>query len=123
MRYGFKIREEDQPILFTSNKEVLYPKIQSIAEKQKIIEGNYKKYTDIMKKLLDLLEELEKLLSNERVKHKYTLVNGEDREKDDCFIFKALKMIWRYCEPLDGESFAELYHQLGDIEVKLDREA
>ncbi|MHA1420088.1 MAG: hypothetical protein ACTSPO_14335 [Candidatus Heimdallarchaeaceae archaeon] len=116
MRYGFKIREEGQPILFTSNKEVLYPRIRSLEEKQKKVEGDFQRYNDIMKKLLDLLEELEKLLSNERIKYKYSFVNGEDIEKEGYFIFKALKMIWRYCEPLDGESIGRLHQELIEIE-------
>jgi len=116
MRYGFKRREEGQPILFTSNKEVLYPKIQAIAEKQKVVEGDYLRYTNLMKRLLDILEELEIVLSKKRIKHKYMLTNGENREINVHFISVALKMIWRYSEPLDGESIGKLYEELENIE-------
>jgi hypothetical protein len=78
MKYGFKIREEEQSILFTSNKELLYPKIQSIASKQMVVKGDLQQYSSVMVNLLNILEELEKLLSEKRIKHKYVLVNDED---------------------------------------------
>lgn len=116
MRYGFKIREGEQPILFTSNKEVLYPIIQSIAEKHVVVEGDYQRYTYLMGKLLEILEELETMVNQKRIKHKYMLVNGEELEISDYFILVALRMIWRYSEPLDGESIGRLYQELDEIE-------
>ena len=56
------------------------------------------------------------MLSEKRLKHEYLLVNGEDIEIDNYFVLVAPKMIWKYSEPLDGESFAELYQQLEVIE-------
>lgn len=53
------------------------------------------------------------MLNQKNLKHKYVLVNGEELELSDYFIFFALKMICRYSETLDGESVSKIIPRIG----------
>ena len=115
----YKLKEIDQLQLFTSNKEVIYPKLKRIAENCFSIKKNPQKYVMLAGKLMNITEQLEKTLSRGRIKYRYMLANGEEFRINDPIICSLLKIIWKYCEPLDTESAVRLYNELEKIELLL----
>ena len=117
----YKLRESDQLQLFTSNKEILYPKLKRIAESCPTIKEYPQQYIQLTQRLLNITEQLEKTLHQRRIKYRYILANGEEFNINDQIICSLLKIIWKYCEPLDSESAVKLYNELEDIELLLNR--
>lgn len=116
----YKLRESDQLQLFTSNKEILYPKLKRIVESCPTIKEYPQKYIQLTQRLLNITEQLEKTLHQRRIKYRYILANGEEFNINDQIISSLLKIIWKYCEPLDTISTGKLYEELEKIELQLE---
>ena len=59
----YKIRNGKKTRVFTSNREILYPKLKEIARKGERARGNLKKYIKLIEKLLEIAEEMEQIVS------------------------------------------------------------
>lgn len=70
---------------------------------------------------MNITEQLEKTLHSRRIKYRYVLANGEEFNLTDQILCSLLKIIWKYCEPLDSESSIKLYQELENIEEWLGR--
>ena len=112
----YELRKEGQLSLFTSNKELLYPRIKEIARYGDRIRESPRRLIPLTNSLTDIASELEAMINISGLKYKYMLVNGNDFHTKDYCLGSLLTLIWKYCEPLDTESIATVYEELENIE-------
>ena len=112
----YNIQKNNQQSLFTSNRELLYPKLEEIARYGDRVRESPRRILPLTNSLLEIARELEATLHIAKIKEKYLLTNGDNFKIKDKTLSSLLTMIWKYCEPIDTESVAIVYEKLEIIE-------
>ncbi|MCK5408916.1 MAG: hypothetical protein KAJ30_01510, partial [Candidatus Heimdallarchaeota archaeon] len=77
---------------------------------------SHKIYLVLTNKLVEIAEELEQTLAFAGLKQRYLFMNGQEFRTRDYNLGSLLAIIWKYCEPIETESIAEIYRELEEIE-------
>ena len=118
-KLSYKLKKHNHLSIITSNRELLFPKLNEIAIYGDRTRSCPKIFLVLTNKLVEITEELEQTLALAGLKQNYLFMNGQEFRTKDYNLGSLLTIIWKYCEPIEAESIAEIYTELDEIEFWL----